>query len=125
MATEIWRDDTRLAQFIILTVLIPFAIAVLALRFVATYRGARKPSLEDWMAVAATVFFLAHNIETMAGMACYYHHIQSAWMTDSMFAAIIILNGRKLEEHIADSPARYKLVRQVCAPNMQMSTGRL
>jgi hypothetical protein len=67
MGFELWRDSTQLSQLIVLVIFTPIGIAVTALRFVATHRGARKPSLEDWMAVIATLFFMLTNFSALMG----------------------------------------------------------
>ncbi|KAF4627058.1 hypothetical protein G7Y89_g11097 [Cudoniella acicularis] len=92
MAFKLWNNHTQLAQFIVLIIFTPIGIAVTVLRFVATYRGARKPSLEDWLAVMATLFFILTNL---AGLM-----------------AISILNGRQIVEEIVESPSDFEHMRK-------------
>lgn len=81
-----------MSQFIVLTIFTPLGILVTILRFVATHRASRKPSIEDWLAVVATVFFITTNLGGLM--------------------AISILNGREIAEEIRESPSDYKHMRQ-------------
>ncbi|RYP69622.1 hypothetical protein DL769_005242 [Monosporascus sp. CRB-8-3] len=81
-----------MSQFVVLIIFTPIGIVVTALRFVATRRSARKPGLEDWLAVAATLFF---TLTDLGGLM-----------------AISILNGREIAQEIAESPLDYKRMRQ-------------
>lgn len=67
MTFEIYHNSTQFAQFIVLVIFSPLGIAVTALRFVATRHGSRKPGLEDWMAAAATLFFVLVNLAGLMG----------------------------------------------------------
>lgn len=64
---QIYNNHTQFAQFIVLIIFTPLGIAITALRFVATRHGARKFGLEDWMAIAATVFFVLVNLAGLVG----------------------------------------------------------
>lgn len=67
MAFELWKNSTQLAQFIVLIVFTPIGFMVASLRLVATHRGARKPGLEDWLAIVATIFFMLVNLAGLMG----------------------------------------------------------
>ena len=67
MAFELWKNSTQLSQFIVLIIFTPLGIAVTVLRFVATRRVARKIGHEDWLAAAATLFFILCNLGGLMG----------------------------------------------------------
>ncbi|KAI0106405.1 hypothetical protein GGR51DRAFT_517598 [Nemania sp. FL0031] len=92
MAFKLYNNSVQISQFIVLIIFSPLGIAVTALRFIALRRAARKPGLEDWLAVAATLFFIFTNL---AGLI-----------------AISILNGREIPETVVESPLDYKHIRQ-------------
>lgn len=68
MVRELYKNPTQLAEFVVLILFTPLGIAVTVLRFVATYHSQRKPGLEDWMAILATLFFCLTNIGGVSGM---------------------------------------------------------
>ncbi|KAI1372085.1 hypothetical protein F4677DRAFT_449744 [Hypoxylon crocopeplum] len=92
MSFELWNSSAQLSQFIVLLIFTPLGIAVTVLRFVATYRGARKPSLEDWLAVAATIFFILTNLAALM--------------------AITLLNGREITTEVFQNPPNAQRVRK-------------
>ncbi|KAI0894505.1 hypothetical protein F4806DRAFT_471582 [Annulohypoxylon nitens] len=92
MAFELWENHIHIAEFIVLLTFTPIGIVVTALRFVATHRAARKPSLEDWLAVVATVIFVL-----VAIASCM---------------AITTLNGRSIAQEIPESPSDYSRMRK-------------
>ncbi|KAK9426029.1 putative integral membrane protein [Seiridium unicorne] len=92
MAFELWKNSAQWAQFLTLIIFTPLGIAVTLLRFVATHRSARKPSLEDWLALTATIFFVLNNLAALM--------------------ATSILNGRSIPEEIAESMSDYVRMRK-------------
>ncbi|KAI1661696.1 hypothetical protein F4813DRAFT_345443 [Daldinia decipiens] len=92
MGFELWKNSTEFAQLIVLTIFTPIGIGLTVLRFVAAYRGMRKPGLEDWMAVLAALFFMLTNLGALI--------------------AISILNGRQIAEEVAQSPLDYEHMRK-------------
>lgn len=67
MGFEIYNNSTQYAEFIVMIIFTPLGVAVTALRFVATRRGARKLGFDDWMAGTATLFFVLFNIAALMG----------------------------------------------------------
>ncbi|KAJ5273999.1 hypothetical protein N7478_009124 [Penicillium angulare] len=93
MAFEMQNDSTQFAQFVTLIILTPLGIVVTALRFVAVRRVERKVGAEDWLAIIATLFTILTNL--------------------SALMAIGILNGRQINEEIAESKSDYVRMRKV------------
>ncbi|GAP85076.1 putative benzoate 4-monooxygenase cytochrome [Rosellinia necatrix] len=92
MAFELWKNHAEYTQFIVLLVFSPLSILVVAWRFVATYQSTRKPGLEDWMAVVAVIFSVLTNVGGIT--------------------ATSYLNGRSLEQEIAENPSDYRQTRR-------------
>jgi threonine/homoserine/homoserine lactone efflux protein len=67
MGFAVYNDSSQLTAFILLIVFTPLGIFVTGLRFIATRRGARKLSYEDWLAVVATLFFIGLNVAGVIG----------------------------------------------------------
>lgn len=113
MAFEVWKQDSQLAEFIVLIVFSPIGISVTALRFVATRRGARSPGLEDWLAAVAAFFFLMVNFANLMGKSTTSTYNQLN-MANIWWIAITTLNGRDVSVAVAKSPSDYKMIRMVC-----------
>lgn len=107
-----------MSQFIVLTIFTPLGILVTILRFVATHRASRKPSIEDWLAVVATVFFITTNLGGLMGKFAFVFVLSDRSYANAFReprVAISILNGREIAEEIRESPSDYKHMRQVCS----------
>jgi hypothetical protein len=62
MALHIFADPVQGAYFVLIIILIPIGVLATVLRFVATQKARRRPGLEDWLALAALISFLANTI---------------------------------------------------------------
>ncbi|KAI9695819.1 MAG: hypothetical protein M1820_008413 [Bogoriella megaspora] len=92
MTFELWKNSAQWAQFLTLIIFTPLGVAVVLLRFVAVHRSARKPSLEDWLALTATIFFVLNNLGALV--------------------ATSNLNGRTIQEEVAESISDYVRMRK-------------
>ncbi|KAI1825866.1 hypothetical protein F4861DRAFT_154726 [Xylaria intraflava] len=67
MAPGLHQESLQKAQFVVLILFTSLSIILTALRFVAIRLGGRKASLEDWLAVAATVGLIFTNVGALEG----------------------------------------------------------
>ncbi|KAI0145541.1 hypothetical protein GGR57DRAFT_479870 [Xylariaceae sp. FL1272] len=65
MAFEVYKDRGQWVDFLTSLILSVICIIAVVLRFIATRKSHRKPSLEDWLALLALVAFLENTITAM------------------------------------------------------------
>ncbi|KAM3074220.1 hypothetical protein ACMFMF_006241 [Clarireedia jacksonii] len=112
MGFAVYNNSTQLATFIGLIAFTPLGIFVTGLRFIATRRGARKLSYEDWLAVVATLFFISQNVAGIIGKFKLIYDLLLGLLILFWVIGVRITNGREVIDELFQSPSDFAHMRK-------------